>query len=172
MPKYDSSQADCFIFTFKEGLLSPMAHDLRIKVTSFSIEVDDAKTSVVASFDTTSLRVDTPMKDGAENPSALSAADKEKIAGQIRDDVLHSSKHPTATFRSSAVTPRGDGGYDLAGDLTLHGVTKRIQAQTQLVGGRQQLDLTLNQPEFGITPYKAMLGTLKIQPDVKIRVTV
>jgi len=172
MPKYDSSQAECFIFTFKEGLLSPMAHDLRIVVQNFSIEVDDAKSSVVATFDTNSLRVDTPMKDGAENPSALSAADKEKIAGQIREDVLHSSKFPQASFRSTSVAARGDGGYDLSGDLTLHGVTRPIQAKTQLVGGRQQLELTLNQPEFGITPYKAMLGTLKIQPDVKVSLKV
>jgi polyisoprenoid-binding protein YceI len=171
MPKYDSSQAQCYVFTFKEGLLAPMAHDLRISITSFSIEVDDAKSSVVASFDTSSLRVDTPMKDGAENPSALGASDKEKIAGQIREDVLHSGKHPTATFRSSAVTARADGGYDLSGELTLHGVTRPLQAQTQLVGGKQQLELTLHQPDFGITPYKAMLGTLKIQPDVKVRVT-
>lgn len=172
MPKYDSSQAQCFVFTFKEGLLAPMAHDLRISITSFSIEVDEAKSSVIASFDTSSLRVDTPMKDGAENPSALSAADKEKIAGQIREDVLHSGKHPTATFRSSAVSQRADGGYDLTGELTLHGVTRPIQAQSQLVGGKQQVELTLNQPDFGITPYKAMLGTLKIQPDVKVRITV
>ena len=170
MPKYDSSQAECFIFTFKEGLLAPMAHDLRISVQSFSIEVDDAKTSVVATFDTSSLRVDTPMKDGAENPSALSASDKEKIAGQIREDELHSGKFPQATFRSMSVAARADGGYDVSGELTLHGVTRPLQAKTQLVGGRQQLDLSLNQPEFGITPYKAMLGTLKIQPDVKVRV--
>ena len=172
MPTYDSNQAECFIFTFKDGLLSPIAHDLRIRVTSFRVEVDEAKTSVVASFDTTSLRVDTPMKDGAENPSALSAADKDKIAAQIRDDVLHSSKHPAASFRSSHVTARGDGGYDLTGELTLHGVSKPIEAQTQLVDGRQQLELTLHQPDFGITPFKAMLGTLKIQPNVKVRIRV
>ncbi len=170
MPKYDASQAEAFVFTFKEGLLSPMAHDLRLRIGNFSIEVDEAKSSVVASFDTTSLRVDTPMKDGAENPSALSPADKEKIAGQIRDDVLHSSKHPAATFRSQSVAARADGGYDVTGELTLHGVTKSLSGATQLVDGRQQLDLTLHQPDFGITPYKAMLGTLKIQPDVKVRV--
>jgi polyisoprenoid-binding protein YceI len=170
MPKYDPSQAQSFVFTFKEGFLSPIAHDLRISVTSFSIEVDDAKSSVVAQFDTSSLRVDTPMKDGAENPSALSAADKEKIAGQIREDVLHSSKYPTASFRSSQVVARADGGYDLTGELTLHGVTRPLQAQTQLVAGKQQLEVTLHQPDFGITPYRAMLGALKIQPDVKVRI--
>jgi polyisoprenoid-binding protein YceI len=172
MPRHDSSNADCFVFTFKEGLLSPVAHDLRLRVTKFSIEVDAANTSIAASFDTSSLCVDTPMKDGAENPTALSAADKDKIADQIREDVLQSSQHPEAKFRSSAVSARPDGGYDLQGDLTLHGVTRQIAAQTRLVAGRQQLELTLHQPDFGITPYRAMLGTLKIRADVIVRVTV
>lgn len=168
MPQYDQNQAECFVFTFKEGLLSPMAHDLRIKVTNFSIEVDDAKSSVVASFDTTSLHVDTPMKDGEENPSALSESDKEKIAGQIQKDVLHSKKFPEASFRSTAVTPRGEDGYDITGELTLHGVTKSLSVQTKAAGGKQEVEVSLNQPDFGITPYKAMLGTLKIQPVVKV----
>jgi hypothetical protein len=172
MPSYDSTSAECFVFTFKEGLLSPVAHDLRLRITRFSLDVDAAATSVVAKFDTNSLVVDCPMKDGAENPSALSESDKQKIAGQIRDDVLHSSKHPEAVFRSRTVAARGDGGYDLEGELTLHGVTKALAAQTQLVAGRQQLELRLNQPDFGITPYRAMLGTLKIQADVTIRITV
>jgi polyisoprenoid-binding protein YceI len=170
MTRYDQASAECFVFTFKDGLLSPVAHDLRLRVTRFELEVDDARTSVSVSIDTSSLRVDTPMKDGKENPSALSAADRDKIAAQIREDVLHSAKFPSARFRSTSVQARGDGGYDISGELTLHGVTKPLSARSQLVNGKQQLELTLHQPDFGITPFKAMLGTLKIQPDVVVRV--
>lgn len=170
MSTYTQDNAQCFVFTFKEGLLSPIAHDLRVQITRFSIQVDEAGAAVVATFDTSSLRVDTPMKDGKENPSALSDADKDKIAAQIRNDVLHSSKFPEARFQSRSVQKRADGGYDLEGDLTLHGTTKAISAKTELSAGRQQLDFTLHQPDFGITPYRAMMGTLKIQADVKLRV--
>ena len=169
MTTFDQSNAECFVFTFKEGLLSPIAHDLRIKITRFSIQVDEAAGTLSATFDTGSLRVDTPMKDGKENPSALSEGDKEKIAGQIRDDVLHSSKHPEASFQSRSLQKQADGSYAIEGDLTLHGTTKPISGRTSVVGGKQQLDLALNQPDFGITPYKAMMGTLKIAPEVKIR---
>lgn len=167
MTRYDASNASCFVFTFKEGLLSPVAHDLRLRITRFSIDVAE---SLVATFDTASLVVDTPMKDGRDNPSALTAADKAKIAGQIREDVLHSSQYPDATFRSSRVAQRDDGGYDLEGQLTLHGVTRQLGAQTRLVEGRQHLELTLQQPDYGITPYRAMLGTLKIQPAVRLSI--
>lgn len=172
MARYDPSSAECWVFTFKEGLLSPVAHDLRLRVGSFWIEVAEGAGSVVASFDLGSLTVDTPMKEGAPNPNALSPADKLKIASQIREDVLHSARYPEAKFRSSSVTARADGGYDLTGELTLHGVTKLLVARTSLVSGRQQLELTLHQPEFGIAPFRAMLGTLKIRADVQIRITV
>lgn len=172
MPSYDASNAECFVFTFKEGLLSPVAHDLRLRVTRFSIEVAASQGTVVASFDTNSLSVDCPMKDGVENPNALSAADKAKIAGQIREDVLNATKHPQATFRSNAVSARTDGGYDVSGELELHGVTQALTVATHLVDGRQQLELELHQPDFGIVPFRALLGTLKIRADVTIRVTV
>lgn len=170
MPNYDQTQAECFVLTFKEGLLSPVAHDLRLVVTRFHIDVDGA--SVTARFDTASLRVDTPMKDGEPNPNALSSADKDKIAAQIREEVLHSTKFPEASFRSTSVVARPDGGYTLNGSLTLHGVSKTIQAQTQLVDGKQELRFVLHQPDFGIAPFKAMLGTLKIQADVTVLVRV
>src|SRR5688572_3498725 len=104
MPMHDQTNAECFVFTFKDGLLSPIAHDLRIKVTRFTVVVEAGV--VTASFDTASLRVDTPMKDGKENPTALGEVDKEKIASQIRNDVLHSSQHPEARFQSRSVKER------------------------------------------------------------------
>jgi polyisoprenoid-binding protein YceI len=162
---YDQNNARCAVFTFKEGLLSPIAHDLRLLVQRFTIEI---AASIVARFDATSLTVDTAMKDGRDNPSALSDADKAKIAGQIRDDVLHSQRYPEISFRSREQRSRSDGGYDLSGELTLHGVTRPLECQTTLSDGRQCLSLTLHQPDFGIAPYRAMLGTLKIQPDVRI----
>ena len=170
MLSYDASRAECLVFTFKEGLLSSVAHDLRLRVTRFSLELDGD--GVVASFDTSSLLVDCPMKNGVENPAALSASDKHKIAAQIRDEVLHSAKYPSATFRAGSVAAQADGGYALHGELTLHGVTKPLTLRSQLVAGRQRLELKLHQPDFGIAPYRAMLGTLKIQADVTIRVTV
>jgi len=171
MPSYDANNAECLVFTFKEGLLSPVAHDLRLRVGRFSLEIDASNSSVWAVFDTSSLSVDMAMKDGAENPSALSTADKAKIADQIREDVLHCGRYPEAKFRSSVVTARADGSYEVQGELSLHGVSKALAARTSVVAGHQQLELTLHQPDFGITPYRAMLGTLKIRADVRIRVT-
>lgn len=172
MTTYTEETAECFVFTFKEGLLSPMAHDLRLAVTRFSIDVDDASGAVSASFDTSSLRVDTPMKDGRENPTALGDDDKATILRNVREDVLKCRKFPEVRFVSRRVERRADGGYDLEGDLTLHGTTRPLTVRTEPNAGRQRLELTLHQPDFGIKPYTAMLGTLKIKPDVTVRIVV
>ena len=54
--------AAIYIYTFKEGLLSKLAHDLRLSVTRFDISARG--TEIEASLDPTSLRVDGVMKDG------------------------------------------------------------------------------------------------------------
>jgi polyisoprenoid-binding protein YceI len=169
---YNHQNAECLVFTYKDGLLSKIAHDLKIRVTNFQIEVDEATQSVSASFDASSLRVETAMKDGTENPKALSDGDKQKIAGQIQEDVLQAQKFPVIQFQSRAVVPRPDGGFDLQGELNLHGVTKPMNATTRVENGHQVMELTIHQPDFGITPYRAMMGTLKIQPDVRLRLMV
>lgn len=170
MPRYDQSQAECLVFTFKEGLLSKIAHDLKVSVTRFSVDL--SPTSVRAEFDLSSLRVVDAMKDGKENPDALSDADKSKIADQIAKEVLHADRHPSAVFASRSVTRRPDGGYSVVGDLSLHGVTKSIRAETQVEANRQVVALELHQPDYGITPFKAMMGTLRVKADVSVRLSV
>jgi polyisoprenoid-binding protein YceI len=170
MPKYDESQAECLVFTFKEGLLSKIAHDLKVRATRFSIDV--AANAVRAEFDSSSLRVVSAMKDGQENPDALSDSDKAKIADQISKEVLESDRYATAVFSSRTVTRRPDGGYSIAGELTLHGVTKPVQAETHAEGSRQVVSIELHQPDYGITPFKAMMGTLKVKADVIVRLSV
>src|SRR5688572_26093243 len=118
MTRYDATQADCLVFTFKEGLLSPMAHDLKIRVTSFTIEID-ASRAVKATFDTTSLRVVCARRDGVDEAGLLGDADRRKIEANIVNDVLQARRHPEVLFESTAIQAR-DGGFRIEGRLTLH----------------------------------------------------
>ncbi len=164
--QYDQNSAKCRVFTFKEGLLSKIAHDLELDVTSFRVDVDGGQ--VRAEVDATSLRVLHALKDGAPNASALSDDDKRKIEGQIAEDVLHAKEHPTITFVSEALSESGSG-HTVSGSLTLNGVTKPLSATSSVSNGEEVVEVTLNQPTWDITPFKAMMGTLKVQADVKVR---
>jgi len=46
-------------------------------------------------------------------------------------DFLGVEKYPTSTFKSSSITPDGDGELSLNGDLTMHGVTKPVVLKVQ-----------------------------------------
>ena len=76
-------------------------------------------------------------------------------------DFLNVSKHPTATFASTAVTSTGEGTADIAGDLTLNGVTKPVVIAAKFIGeGKDpwggyragfEGSTTLKLKDFGIT---------------------
>jgi polyisoprenoid-binding protein YceI len=50
-------------------------------------------------------------------------------------DFLDVAQFPKATFVSKKVTPKGEGKADIAGDLTLRGITKPVTIDAQLIGG-------------------------------------
>jgi hypothetical protein len=164
-------EGEARVFTFKEGLLSAVAHDLEIAIERFRIEWDEARTSVTASFDLTSLRVLHPVVHGAPSPGSLSRRDLDKIEDNIAKDVLHTARNQDARFTSSSVSASGNG-FSVRGTLALCGRSEEITAQVREEGGRYVTELALDQRRWGITPYSAMMGTLKIKPEVKVRLAV
>lgn len=171
MRRLDQDSADCFVFTFKEGLLSAVAHDLKIKVTSFRIDVDERKRTVEGRFDATSLRVVCAMQNGKEAKSTLSADQKREIEGNIVRDVLAASKYPEVHYVSTAVTEEGDG-FRVKGQLSLHGKRKAVEVTISKEATRHVATAMIHQPDFGIRRYSALLGTLKVKPDVEVRIVV
>jgi polyisoprenoid-binding protein YceI len=172
MARYTQNDAEALVFTFKDGLLSKVAHDLEVGVTRFSVDFNPAASKVDAEFDPSSLRVLSAVHDGTKDPKALSDSDKEKIASQIQKEVLETDRHPTVRFTSTRVLRRPDGGYSITGDLTLHGTTRPISTETRLEEGRQVAEVELNQLDYGVVPFKAMMGTLKVKPVVRVRISV
>ena len=77
--RVDETTAECLIFTEREGLLGAMGHDLKLRVTRFSIEGDAAARHLAARFDAASLVVVAALRDGAEDPAALSESNRREI---------------------------------------------------------------------------------------------
>jgi polyisoprenoid-binding protein YceI len=171
VPHFDAATAECLVLTYKEGLLSAVAHDLEIRVSRFDLDVDPETLAVQARFDATSLQVVGAVHDGAVNPGTLGESDRQKIQRSIEADVLHSAEHPAILFASTSVTPEGDG-YRITGTLTLHGRSHPLTVTARPRGDRLVAEARLHQPDFGIKPYSAMLGTLKVKPDVTVRCAV
>ncbi len=170
MPRFDAASAECLVFSYKDGLLAKLAHDLKIRVERFTIDVADDRSSIEATFETTSLSVVCSRKDGRDDPGALSRGDIAKIHDNLNDDVLESKRFPKATFASTNVV-EDSGGYRVQGNLTLHGKTRPLAFEVKKEGGKWVSEVRLHQPDFGIKPYSAALGALKVQADVTVKVS-
>lgn len=64
--------------------------------------------------------------------ATISTGDAQRDGHLKGADFFDAEKYPTMTFKSSQVKPNGDGGYNVTGDLTVHGVTRQ---QTFIVEG-------------------------------------
>jgi hypothetical protein len=164
--RFDASNSDCFIFTEKAGLLSAAAHDLKLRVERFEVEVE--KAAVQARFDASSLRVVCAMSSGREDPGALSERDRRDIEGTIGRSVLDAKGHPFIFFHSSSVVADGTG-YRAPGVLSIRGCERSLGVVARHEGDRAIIEARIHQPEFGIKPYTGMLGAVKIKPDVLVR---
>ena len=170
--RFEPPAAECTIYTFKDGLLSAIAHDLQIRVTRFHVDVErgqGARTPITAHFDARSLRVMTAMSHGRPH-GALTEADKRTIERNIVEDVLDARRFPDIRFEARAVDGSGEV-RSLGGTLFLHGREKAIAFEARLRGASWRAEIPIHQPDFGIKPFSAMLGTLKIRPDLVVRVS-
>ncbi|MGB8221650.1 MAG: YceI family protein [Polyangiales bacterium] len=171
MARYDAYNSECLLFSFKDGLLARLAHDLKLQVERFSIEVDDSTQQIKACFDPSSIQVVCAQVDGRDDVATLSKGDKKKIYDNVTKDVLRVRKYPEIRFNSTHVVKRGEG-FAIEGTLQMHGHSRTVQSSIRADGDRWRTELTIHQPDFGIKPFTAALGALKVKPDVIIQLNV
>lgn len=157
------SSATCRVFTFKEGLLSSLGHDLTLAFETFDMTLspDD---QVSASFDLKRLRV-VGVTQEHEAAAPLKSGDHARIEAAMRSDVLDVGRFPSALAKGARA------GETFKGTLTLHGVTKPIEMRAVLKDGTYRAELTLRPSDFGIKPYRAMLGALRVEDRVRVEVS-
>lgn len=153
--------------TGRTGAAAKAGHNLLIDVTAWqaTLEVgeDPARTSIVLTADAASLRV----REGTGGVQALGDDDKASIEQTIDDEVL--LRRPIE-FRSTAVRASADGGrLHVEGELTLAGTTAPIAVDVA-VGGDSALtgSAVVKQTDWGIAPYSALFGTLKVADEVEV----
>ena len=86
--------------------------------------------------------------------------------------VLDSGKYPEITFRSTSAAPAGSNGWNVTGDLTLHGQTHpvTVQVKKEMQNGKAAYagSTKLKQTDFGIIPVSVAGGTVKVKDELKL----
>ncbi len=167
--RWNEFDAECLVYVYRAGLLSAFGHDLELRVGRFTIEADEAARRGEARFDVASLRVVGAVRGGTVDPGALASDDRREIERTI-GAVLDAAAYPEIRFVASRVEEDGRD-FVVSGDLTIRGVTRAIAARARPADGRYLTEVRLHQPDFGIRPYSAFAGALRIEPDVLVRLT-
>lgn len=166
-----AGESSFWVFVAKTGLLSGLAHDHEIGVKSFTGKIVVPEAGASAG----SLDLDINAQSLAVLDKKPSEEDKKKIYSSMHNEVLESAKYQKISFKSVSVADVKQAGADtysftLNGDLTLHGVTKRIAVALTAKITPQQLrasgKYTLRQSDYGIKPYSAAGGTIKVKNEV------
>lgn len=163
--------ADLRLFTHKEGLAGAVGHDLALLVQRWSAvlvsgsEPSDCELMVRA--DLSSLCVES----GSGGAKPLSAKDRRDIEANAAG-ALDVRRHPELTFVSTGITGSWDSAT-VTGELTLHGRSGRETFTLTADGnGGYTLVGRVAQSKYGIKPFSAMLGALRISDEVGFEVGV
>jgi polyisoprenoid-binding protein YceI len=151
--------------TERAGAAAKAGHDLVIHVTAWEalLEVDDEPggTGMQLTADAESLRV----IEGTGGMQALGDDDVASIHQTIDEEVL---RRQEIRFRSTAVEADGDT-LRVRGDLTLVGNTQPVEFDLASgAGGAVSGTAVVTQTAFGMKPYSALFGALKVRDDVQV----
>jgi len=153
--------------TFRDGLAAQAGHDLTIEATRWSgdlvVNDDLSPASLEVSIDLGALVV----REGTGGVKPLTDRDRREIAVTARR-ALGADQHPDAVFTADGFRPAPDGGGgEIGGTFTLRGQARPLRLQVKQTGtDRYHAEAQVVQSDYGIKPYTAFLGALRVRDAV------
>jgi polyisoprenoid-binding protein YceI len=165
------------VYTTRAGVAGKMGHDLRIEVRDWRGTVtmtpeNPAGCSVRVVAKSPSLKV----REGTGGAKALTDSDRAEIEKTTHEKMLRTSKHPEIVFESTSVggvsSPTPPTAAAVDGQLTIFGQPRPLRLDVTVepdgAGYHVTGEGTVRQTDYGIKPFSAFLGALKIKDEVKV----
>jgi polyisoprenoid-binding protein YceI len=156
----DGNKSKLKIHVLKSGAFSAFAHDHEIEAPIAEGKVDASGKSVQLRVESRKMRVLDP-----EISADKRAEIQHTMAGA---SVLDVEKYPEISYQSNAVTSRGEGHWEVRGDLTLHGKKEPVVVDVTLQNGHYKGAASFKQTTFGMSPISIAGGTVKVKDELKI----
>lgn len=156
------------VFTFKEGVLSAVAHDLRLRLDEFGVTLDG--TALRAELDLSALSVEGPVTAGTGEVTPYDAGRRADVEKAMHADVLQTRRHRSALFQGTA-SPDGTG-FRVEGQLELAGKLAPLAFAVAIRDAEYTARFEIQPSRWGITPYKAMLGAIRVKDVVRVELSV
>lgn len=167
----DSSQSKFIARAFAGGLLWFKGKDHFVAVREFSGEAQITPGAITPA----SLEIRAKTDSMVETRDVFTEQQKQIINKELREIVLEPEKYPEIVFKSTNVTGKSTGPdkYDLKidGNLTLHGVTRRITIPTEvtLSGNdmRARGEFSIDRDDFGVKATSAFHGMVRVRNKIE-----
>jgi polyisoprenoid-binding protein YceI len=158
--------ASLLVKTYREGLAARAGHDLIIEVRRWgaTLEVgeDPSRSNLQLHADARSLYP----REELRGVKPLTDTDRDEVRKNIDEKVLGTEP---ISFRSSAVEAAGDGRLQVRGELTIRGRSRPVDFELSVGDdGRVTGTAQLVQSEWGIKPYRGLMGALKVRDSVEV----
>jgi polyisoprenoid-binding protein YceI len=163
----DASQSKFMAHANRSGLLWFKGHSHHLAASEFSGQVEITPNTITPA----SLRLVVKAASLHETGADFTEPQKQIINKELREIVLHPDRYPEIVFQSTNVTVKKNNEVKIDGDLTLHGVTKRITipAVVTLSGDimRAVGEFSIDRDDFGVKATSAFHGLVRVRNKIK-----
>lgn len=166
---FGAEHGELLLYTARAGLGRRAGHDLTLRAARWTgtAEIGDGplSTGVRVDVDVAGLEV----RAGTGGVMPLTDADRAQILERLRSDrLLRAARYPTITYRSDAVAGTAES-FRMEGHLTVAGASHPLTVTGGLAAdGRVRGTATVTQSRWGIRPYTAFFGALRLADDVRV----
>ncbi|MBI3492151.1 MAG: YceI family protein [Acidobacteria bacterium] len=157
----DVERSTITIFVDKGGLFSAFADNHLIRAP-----IEQGRLT-----GTNQLSVDLAIKStrlAVVDPSLAPDKRAEVQRRMLGPEVLDVSRYPDIRFVSTRILPKTDDTWEVTGDLTLHGVSRRVTTLVTRRGDRYRGEARIRQRDFGIEPIRVAAGTVTVKDELRI----
>lgn len=145
-----------------------MAHDVEFALTRVTATQSEGRVDV--SFEPGSLSVTGALANGAVDPALLDSSQRLEIERNVRSQVLKTDTFPRGKFEGEFDATQSP--VPVRGTLELLGKRQLVSFELGRQGDAFVGTLTITPSRWGIAPYRALLGALKLQDTAVIRIEV
>ena len=167
----DASQSKFMAHASRSGLLWFKGKSHHLAASEFTGQVELTPDTITPA----SLRLVVKAASLHETGAEFTEPQKQIINKELKDIVLHPDQYPDITFQSTNVSVKasGAGPYEVQidGNLTLHGLTRRVTIPTVVTLSGDTLravgKFSIDRDDFKVKATSAFHGLVRVDDDVK-----
>ena len=169
---FGPTEGQLLVKVFREGVAARVGHDLVLEARSWmgkaAVGPNPSASTLEVTVDVASLSI----VDAVGGAKPLSRSDRGDIKRNIEEKVLNVRSFPTVSFASTGVIWSSDSELTLNGDLSIMGKSRPVEMRMRIGGGRARGSFTVTQTCWGIKPFTALMGALKVRDAVEVSLDV